>query len=96
MAWLDTHMVRGKQLVAATEGILWKEERNWGWGAFKTLYGEGIRSQSANRPVYNAGFIAGTAEAMMDLVSRKGVLYHTRVCCIIQGWVLMIACKGVR
>jgi hypothetical protein len=31
------------------------------------LYGEGIRKEYANRPVYNAGVIAGTREALADL-----------------------------
>ena len=40
---------------------------NWGWNVFKEYFGQGIRHRFADLPIYNAGVIAGTAQAMADL-----------------------------
>jgi len=64
--WLDDHMTTRWQVVAPSEGILYKNEH---WNKDNMLQGFGpyVLEYAKNHTVYNVGTIAAGAEAMRDL-----------------------------
>jgi len=64
--WLNDHVSTIRQIVAPSEGILYKDEH---WNKDNMLQGFGpyVLEYAKNHTVYNVGTIAGGADAMRDL-----------------------------
>lgn len=61
--WLEENL--GKQLNYGCEGLLYKDE-SWGDENFKQCFGPVLYEQVKNRPIYNAGSMAGVHSTFVD------------------------------
>lgn len=65
--YLEINMMRGKKLMAASEGMYYKDEP-WGNENLMQTYGPYVYEQFKSNPIYNVGVVAGYSEYVKDLV----------------------------
>lgn len=70
--WLEANLKKGKQFVAVSEGIKFKDE-SWNAGNVNSGY-PSLASRVMDKCVYNVGVLAGEAKAVADLCLAVGMV----------------------
>ena len=65
--YMENHLAPGKKLIAASEGMYYKDEP-WGNENLMQTYGNYVHGLFKDNEIYNVGVVAGKSEYVKDLV----------------------------